>query len=597
MRVMVLCWVLLLALLGVACSDGTGQVGQVRAATVADGFTTAELRVDQSTLARGRVAEVFGKFFAVPAGRHAISVILDGIQVDEQVDVQADGSYTIVHPGIRGIPATLVTEGLDEEYETTAAADAPKLRFVHGSTAAGTVDVYLSAADKPLSEVAPLTFDFKNGDVTPFQATDKGVYRLRLTKATFIDQVVFDSGPFTLDGTGNLSFVLMDVPGGSGAGAFKFLVLTDSGSWPLGAFDACAGDTPDEDIASAKLLTGAFAMNGLCKAGDVDFYRFELPAAKLAVVEVSTSGLGSLLNTALELQADKGVLLDKSTKDATGKARTRVLLFGGAPYFIRIADTRGAGGVGYTYELRLTLLDAAPTAEAGGGNFNAASTSSKIKPFAGQFVALSVRGADNKPVDYKTMVRVTGLSASRYDFVYDPALAVDGVLRVILSDGKSALPTVSPLTSVTTGLVATQVMMDDWFVAMPAASAHYRASRAMGVAFPTKEVSWTANTDSALTVPTVTGAPLNANLNAARVTFMMPQRATTYEVSGFGRVGAASGKLSATRSPVNLPFDAALAADEAYAVRVQAGDVGLFKTPLPNGAMNVSEFLYYSNVE
>jgi hypothetical protein len=593
---MVLCWVLLLALLGGACSDGTGHFGQVRAATVADGSATAELRVDQRLLAQGRVSDVFGKYFEVAAGKHAISVIIDGVRVEEAVDVAEGASYTVIHPGVRGIPATILTDDGESELDTTAAADAPNVRFVHASTAAGIVDVYLSGADKGLSEVAPLTFDFKNGDVTPFAATDKGTYRLRLTKPTQIDQVLFDSGPFKLDGQGNLSFVLTDVPGGTGPGAFKFLVLTDTGSWPLGAFDPCAGDTPDEDIASAKALSGSFAMNGLCRAGDVDFYRFDLPSAKLAVVEVSTAGLGSLLNTSLELQADKGVLLDKSARDATGKAKARVLLFGGAPYFIKIADARGAGGVGYTYELRVTLLDAAPTAEACGGNFNAASNESAIKAFNGQFVALSVRGADNKPVDYKTMVRVTGLLSSRYDFVYDPTLASDGVLRVILSDGQTALPTVSPLTGVT-GLVATQVLHDDWFVAMPLVSAHYRASRAMGVAFPTKEITWAANSANALTVPTVTGVQLNAALNGARITFMMPQRATTYEVSGFGRIGAASGKLSATHSPVNLSFDAPLAADEPYAVRVQAGDAGLFKVPLPNRAMNVSEFLFYSNVE
>jgi hypothetical protein len=602
MRVMVACWVLPLAILAMACGDGTGHTeGRVRAASAAEASSSAQLIVDERVLASGYVSEVFGKYYAISVGRHIVSVVVDGIASEESIEVEADVDYTVVHSGIEGQPATVFADSddndtLDDESDVLAEADAPNVRFVHGSSSAGLVDIYLSAPDKALSEVAPLTFDLKNGDVTGFQATDKGVYRLRVTKATFIDQVLFDSGPFTLDGQGNLSFVMLDVPGGTGAGALKFLVLTDTGSWTLGAFNPCAADVADDTLATARPFVGAFALDGLCRAGDVDFFKLDLTAAKLAVIEVSTAGLGSLLNSTLELQGPEGIVLDKSARDSTGKARSRVLLFGGQSYYIRVGDSRGQGGANYTYELRVSLLDENPTVEAAGGAFNAASNDKGILAFAGQFVALSARRADNKPLDYKSMVRVTGLGTSRYDFVYDAALATDGVLRVILSDGKTPLPHVTPL-ALPGGLMASQAFSSDWLVASPSRISSYRATRAMGVAFPTRDLTWNANTDSALAPAAVTTVQLNEARTSARVTFTVPARATTFDLLAYGRDSAAVGRASATSSPVSVTLDGPLATDEAYAVRVQAGDVGLLKLPLGNKALNVSEFLFYSDAE
>ena len=118
----------------------------------------------------------------------------------------------------------------------------------------------------------------------------------------------------------------------------------------------------------------------------------------------------------------------------------------------------------------------------------------------------------------------------------------------------------------------------------------------VSVAFPNRSLSWTVTADS-LALPEVTATQLSQARDNMRVTFTQPARATTFEVAAFGRSSAVSGKVTTSASPVSVPLAGPLTAEEAFVVRVSAGDAGLIALPLSGQARNVSEFLFYSDAE
>jgi hypothetical protein len=588
MKVKGIWWALSLAMVAIACGDEGESTGRLRAIASAEPGTQVAIAVDDRTIASGPAEEVLGAFVPVSVGWHEVAVTLGEQVFHWKGHIKLAIDHTVLFGS--GLP-TVIEDPADDETDVEPQDDTTTLsaRFVHGSTTAGLVDVYLSGPDSRIAGQMPRTFDFENGDVTGFETTTPGAYRLRVTRAARAAEVLFDSGSFNLTGTGRLSFVLLDKVGGG----LKFLVLTDDGSFPIDAFNPCADALADNDAASARPFVAPLMMDGLCSDGDVDFFKFDLPESKLAVVEVSTAELGSSLSATVELSS-ASLALDRGTKDAAGKATVRVFLFGGQTYFVKVADAAGKGGAAYTYELRITLLDAAPVVDAAGGNFTAGSNKPSIGSFDGQFVALAAQNAMAQAIDFKSMVRVTGLGPNVYEFVFDPALAEAGVLRVFLSRGAGPLPTV-PRSSLAGGLRAFDAFAG-WYVAEPADHTTLRARRDMAVAFPNRNISWAVTADP-LALPTVTATQLSEARDNVRVTFTPPARATTYEVAAFGRDAAVTGKVTTTQSPVSVPLAGALGETEAFVVRVSAGDAGLIALPLSGQARNVSEFLFYSDVQ
>jgi hypothetical protein len=593
MRNMVPWWVMPCAMLTIACENGAeAPAAQLRAIALAKPGSHVEIDVDERMVASGRAEDVLGRLLPVDAGLHQVAVAVDSHRFAAQLRVAVDVDYTLVFGGDER-PTVIADASKDDEAPL---ASAPSARFVHASSTAGLVDVYLSPPEASLAALAPTTLDLSGGDVTAFEPTTRGVQRLRLTRAGHASEVLFDSGPVSLPAMDELSFVLLDKLGGG----LTFMVPTATGAVPLEALDPCAAGVADNDAASARPYLGPVMVDGLCAAADVDFYKFDLPASTLAVVEVSTAGLTSSLNPVVELSSPS-LTLDRAGKDAAGKATSRVLLFGGQTYFVKVSDAAGRGGAGFTYELRVTSVDAAPQVDATGGNFSAGSNNPDIAAFEGQFVALSAQSAAATAIDFKSMVRVTGLGANVYEFVFDPALAVDGVLRVLLGNGQGPLPTVQARSSLAGNLRAFDAL-SDWFVAEPTSRTTLRARNlAMGVAFPTRSMSWTLTTDP-LTLPVVTATELTSVRNAVKVTFNAPARAKTFELSTFGRESTVTGKSNTKQSPTSIRLAGRFSATEAYVVRISASDVrvgdgSVLAAPLGAQARNLSEFLFYSDAQ
>lgn len=590
---------LIATLLMTSCAVGsqTDETGQLRAVAPADPQSVVEVSVDNELLARGPAFDVLGKFWPVAIGNHEVRVRGDGWSFSNIVHLLPNTKITLI-PTTGGQGQAVPEAPVPAGNPQTPAQALTTARFVHGSTKAGAVDVFVSEPNAALSTLAPIAFDLTNGNVSDFHELVGAPQRIRITASGDLSTVLFDSGIVTLPEESNLSVIVLDRP--MNLTGLQLTVLTAAGSTTVQPLDPCANDVPDSDIATAKTLGDALVLDGLCAAGDSDVFGFAVAATKLAVLEVNTTDLGSDLAAALTLMDAQGVVIDSAAQAAADAATTvRVLLFGGATYYLRVADQAGAVGPTYgpkyTYGLKLSLLDANPVATATGGNFTGASNNPSIARFDGEFVALSVADAAQAAVDYKVQVRVSGVGAT-YAFTYDPAKAEGGVLRVLLNEGDTWLPQAKTTGNASSTLADS--FIPGWYSARPAQRDRAKAiTRSVSVAFPTGNVAWNVDDAGRLDVATVSEAQLNDTLDKIRVTFAQPAGASRFDTSAFGRVGAATGAATGALSPATVTLNAPLAADEAFAVQVRATNGGALALPLPQAPLNVSEFLFYSDVE
>jgi hypothetical protein len=570
--------------------EKTEETGLLRAVAPADPQSIVEVSVDDEVLAKGRASEILGQFLPVSAGQHEVLVRGTGWSFSHAVHLLPGTKVTLIPT--TGGQGQVVPEAPAADPQAPAQV-ATSARFVHGSTKAGPVDIFVSEPTAALSTLAPIAFDLVNGNVSGFHELVGAPQRIRITVSGDIKSVLFDSGSVTLPEEANLSVIVldrpMDLPG------LQLSVLTAAGSVTIQPLDPCANDVDDNDIAHARPLGDALVLDGLCAAGDRDVFSFAVDTAKLAVLELNTTDLGSKLAAALALTDAQGVTIDSAEQAAAdAPTRVRVLLFGGVTYYLTVADQTGAGGPGYTYGLKLSLLDASAVATATGGNFTGASNEPSIARFDGEFVALSVTDAAQAPVDYKVQVQVTGVGA-KYAFTYDPAKAEGGVLRVLLNEGDTWLPQAK---STGTLHALTDAFIPGWYSASPAARIRAKAiTRSVSVAFPTGSSTWNVDDAGRLDVAAISEAQLNDTRDKLRVTFAQPAGATRFDTSAFGREGAATGAVTGAQSPATVTFNAPLAADEAFVAEVRATNGGALALPLPAAPLNVSEFLFYSDVE
>jgi hypothetical protein len=591
---------LLAALLIASCATGvseqTEETGLLRAVAAADPQSSVEVSVDNELIAKGRAFEVLGRFLPIAIGNHEVQVRGEGWSFTHLVRLFPGTKITLIPTtGGQGQVVPEVGPVADPQDPTAPTQAVTSARFVHGSTKAGAVDVYVSEPGAALATLTPLAFDLVNGNVSAFHELVGAPQRIRITASGDLNNVLFDSGIVTLPEESNLSVIVldraMDLPG------LQLTVLTAAGSTTVLPLDPCANDVNDNDIAHARVLGDALVLDGLCSAGDVDVFGFAVDAAKVAVLELNTTDLGSDLAAALALTDAQGVVIDSAEQAAIDAPTSlRVLLFGGATYYLTVADQAGAGGATFTYGLKLSLLDASAVVAATGGNFSGASNNPSIGRFDGEFVALSVTDAAQAPVDYKVQVRVAGVGAT-YAFTYDPAKAEGGVLRVMLNEGNTWLPQ-----SKSTGSVSSSSLLSTfasgWYSVQPVVRSRAKAiTRAVSVAFPTGNVAWNVDDAGRLDVATVSEALLNDTRDKVRVTFAQPAGASRFDTSAFGRMGAATGAVTGAQSPATVTFNAALAIDEAFAVEVRATSGGALALPLPPAPLNVSEFLFYSDAE
>ena len=161
-----------------------------------------------------------------------------------------DTIYTIAAVG----PVAAIEPVVIEQPRTAVSAGSARLFVLHGSAAAPTVDVFVTAPGADLTAEAPVgTFSFKE-TIGPAEVP-AGDYQIRVTVAGDPTAVAYDSGTVTLGDGGDLTVVAVPNTTG-GTAAVSLLALDSTGAAELFDVGATAGlrvghlsaDAPTVDV-------------------------------------------------------------------------------------------------------------------------------------------------------------------------------------------------------------------------------------------------------------------------------------------------------------------------------------------------------------
>lgn len=589
-----------------ACGEDEAQLSSSRLQVVYPGASAWTVHLDGSRwVSLAHDVRATGEL-ALPAGHHNLRIASEASATALELEILAEPgvAYTLVGSGPNAAAAILLTNGriqtpLDETGTGGDADDDLSVRFVHTSATAGPLDIFVTGVGDELASADPAVIELDNGDASDYVAVADGAQRLRITEAAEVGPTLYDSGSVELTATGEQTLIVMDDV--DRPGALTLLWLTEDGATPVAAFSPCAGEDADNTPETATAMVAGVALGAICEPGDVDYFRFDLEEAALASVTLKADAVDSPLVPGLSLGAGNDAPMDSVQGPAGERVEQAILLMPGT-YYVAVTDAGGAGSEAHDYELHLELSSVSPTMEATGGTFVGSSNLDSVDDFAGNFIALSVREADDAPVAYKVMASVTPAAGVTTSFLYDPAYVLDGVLRVMLvQDGElvalqaSPLQNAAPRTDVfapqRTGLLAARSPWLGLATQLPVRALN-AVSGTMRVELPGRSFEVQVVADDALTAPAVESMQWNTDRDTVRVTFEAPERSTVFDAEVFGRQTAVSARAQSTRSPIRVAFDESVPEDESVLVRLRAGDNGRLALPLPEGPLNLSETLY-----
>jgi hypothetical protein len=361
--------------------------------------------------------------------------------------------------------------------------------------------------------------------------------------------------------------------------------------------EPCSDD--DDTLESARTLRPGDLEDALCSTADVDYFKFSVSDKRLATVRFSAHENAGLDGQITLLDA-QGKALDVQAQGEGEEARAQVMLFEDAVYYVRVenlaeppAGDAGVADDSGAYTLSLGLSEKAPVVEASAGTFQGRTNDEDVPGLAGTFVATSVRDADGDPVPYKVLVRVTLPEAEPEEFVFDPSVLTDGLLRVVFYDGTAPVQkngrTVSLTKRAFSGFETRAIRQKPGLVLKAAISGEISVDFSTGDA-----LKRTVDAAKLLAAPTVKSATASGDPTTLQVEIEKPEAATKLSAQAFGSVKAAKGSATPSADAFAITLDGKLEADEAFVIRVRAGDKGLLTLPLPE-VTNLSEFIYYSD--
>lgn len=510
----------------------------------------------------------------VAPGRHAVAI---GDRFESQILLAAGRQYTVFLPADG--------DAVVIEDEVALAEAGAELRVVHATDAAGALDVYLTEPGDVLADHTPVVEGLGAAQVSALEAVAAGAARLRLSAADALDPLLFDSGIIELSPGTRLTVIAVDAAEGAPF-PVALIGLTDDGDFPLTAWSACA-DGVNPAAGAEVALTGDVALGAICAPGEVDLYRVSAAAAE--VVAATALPRGSALAAAVALSSAGGAPLDAADGE---EPRVAVMVLEDGDYLVAVSDADGEGGTDRTYELHVSRAAAAPLLEATAGTFTGASNRPGIAPFSGNLLAISARQPGGEPVDFKVATRIGHPSGASFDYLFDPALADDGVLAVLLAEDGAPLP--GP-TGRRAPSAAAPFEGDGVAVFSPPGLALPLAvSGTFVFELPGVTIERTVDAAGALAPPT----PVKVRTDEVphvHVRYTRPAGATRFRATAYGRYSGASGTRSGLIDRIRVTLSSPLAEGEPFVVAVRAGDVGTLELPLPVGPLHLSEYLWASD--
>ncbi len=164
-------------------------------------------------------------YLSVPAGDYNFKVTATGnpgvVAIDFDAALAAGAQYSVLATGLlAGAPAIAELVLTDDNR---AVATESKVRLVHGSPAAGAVDIYVTAPGADITQLAPAFAAVPFRAETGYVSLAPGAYEVSLTPAGD-NSIVALSAPVTVSAGGVYTAVAIDAAGG---GAPLGLILLD----------------------------------------------------------------------------------------------------------------------------------------------------------------------------------------------------------------------------------------------------------------------------------------------------------------------------------------------------------------------------------
>jgi hypothetical protein len=371
---------------------------------------------------------------------------------------------------------------------------------------------------------------------------------------------------------------------------------------PLLLLTAC--QTPRTELPAAELsLAATVGTDPDVCAGDA---QLELPAGETHTVyycytvtntgdvAVPVHGLADELNGVIlrdfEFALDPGASVDTVSAGVT------------LPVQVDATTSNTGRWDGFVDGRRLATAEAATTVTlqpprsygAVAGSFVGDGSTDTVTAFAGNLILIGVRELDGEPIAEPVVVEISVPGAAPFDYIFDPASTLDGVVALILDDFAPGAAASAAHSLMALGLAASVVPLER--------DADVQTSATLGgdfvFAFPGETLTRTVDADAALTLPVVADVTANATGDVLTVTFATDADPdVTYQVEAYGTgTNAYAGFAVGDASPIEVALSGPLdplerVGVDVIAVRGSLEPEAVFAAP---AQLDVAEYLYLS---
>lgn len=197
------------------CSDDSNSPSRnalLRVVHASPDAPAVDVLLDGKVVLNNVAYQAFSGYLTVPAGTRNVKVNAAGTSttvLDLTGTLKADSAYTVV---AFDQLSNLQALGLDDDLSDPAAGNV-KVRLVHGSPTAGTVDIYVTAPGADLTGLAPTLSQVDLGVESGYLEVPAGDYQVRITP-TGSKTPALDTGTLTLTAGQIRTAIAVDAPGG-----------------------------------------------------------------------------------------------------------------------------------------------------------------------------------------------------------------------------------------------------------------------------------------------------------------------------------------------------------------------------------------------
>lgn len=204
------------------CNDST-SVAHLRVLHASPDAPNVDINLDGKNVLTNVPYKTASDYLDVPAGTHTIKVYPTGTTnavITANVTLTKN-SYTTV--AAINFVANIQGKVITDDNSAPKNGDV-KVRLIHFSPSAGSVDIYVTAPGADLSQATPTLSNVPFDTVSDYLSVPAGAYEVRVTPTT-TKEVVIDSGTLNLTAGQIRTGVALDNPGANPP--FTAIVLKD----------------------------------------------------------------------------------------------------------------------------------------------------------------------------------------------------------------------------------------------------------------------------------------------------------------------------------------------------------------------------------